>query len=270
MALLEHWTEWMDRCALGLCAPASRQSLQQFAASRFSRFAHAYATRTSAGNPRQLTPPPPDAWHLFETHLRLRNTRSGKSYKQWLLARTASAGGQALDVIQGGATLIMRDVVRDALRREYAPRWMGSLNRPCGEPGAPTLEELIPSSTCTTASVEDREMSAMAVTGAERIFSGLSRRQRIALLARECGLSLSSPRAIHAAGCRKSVLYDAFLTALKTTADATRAQHPGERQDFLADLAIRTLAQLRRLALTWGRSEIGLRRFFFPDEETTA
>ena len=258
---LEDWTQWKATCALGLCAAGTRAALQEFAHSRFCRYMASYASVVQNAGAGSLTPSPGESWHRFETHLRLHNTREGKSYKEWIFARQALRESTLLDCIQGGATLLMRDVVREYLRRETSPANMVRLEAPLAagaggtDGSALTLEDLLPGAADTRDEVSEKEIRDMADAAAMPVFDAIPRRARVALLARELGLSLAHPEVVAAAGCGKSVLFTTYRKTLESLAGAVRERHPGLDRATLAELCIRLFETVRHTAVVWGRSE---------------
>ena len=258
MQTLEHWEEWKERCALGLCRKDTQRALQAFAHARFHRFAIVLAKTTNTPNPNTLTPAPAEAWHGLETHFCLRNTREGKSFKDWLFTPIGGHATPTLASVQGGATVLMRDVVRERLRREFSSRLMRSLDAPTGTLDgqfAPTLKELLAGPLDTAHDVEERELLDLASAEADKAMAGLDRRERIALLARELGLSLACPAVTQAAGCGKSVLNTAYHNALVGLAGHVRSRYPKEDKAALARLTILLFQNVKARILSWGKSE---------------
>lgn len=224
MAEIQHWQMWRERCALARCPQGARHDLCGFA---FDRFRHYL---------QKVTPsiPPPrahDAWHAFESHLALGRTRSAKAWKQWLFARGGSP--PTLNCIQGGATLIMRGVVRDHLRREHAPGWMLSLDGPVlhrTEPGsnALSLEELLPDPGDPLAAIEQQDIQTCANRLFPAVYGDLSPRERIALTIHQAGKALSDPSVTQAAQCGKSSLCNALCQAMQRMAHALQDALPQE------------------------------------------
>lgn len=265
MQTVEHWKIWREKCALGLCPSEAQRALQAFARERFFNYASAYARTTSVADPGLLTPEPAEAWHCFETHLQLHNTREGKAYKQWLLAR-AGTGPLDLNAIQSGATLIIRDAVRERLRREFPSRRAVELDAPVvadGSPSAPTLRDLLPAEADTLQEVALRDTEALADAEAGSAFAALSRRERIAILARELGLPLSHPAVIEAARCSRSVLTATFPRALQTLADHVQARFPAEDRETQAILTVLVFERVKTRIISWAKSEIACSRFFY-------
>ena len=257
---LSHWTEWNERCALALCGEETRQALRAFGSSRFRHYARVVAGNPAAGVDLATG----DHWHLFETHLALRQTRDGKRYKDWLFARVAESGDPPLDVIQGGAGLLMRDVVRAFVRAERPQRGAVSLDEPlrAGGEGTFTLNDLLPAAADPAQDMEAREFSCIAEGLADACFVGLAARERIAFAAREQGLPLSHPAVERCAGCGKSTLHAALSDAVGSVADRIRASYPDEAPATIRLLARLTLRGLGVRALSWAISEKGCARLF--------
>ncbi len=247
MPELKQWREWTVQCALGLCAAETRAELRAFVSLRFRHYARKCCFLTNADDPVQLFPSPADAWHLFESRLRLHQSPAGKSYKQWLLARGGEGADRAL--MESGVSLLVRDVVREYLRREHMPRTFGSLEQPV--PGltgeAVSLRELLPGDADTAATVEQRELDALAETCARDVMDRLSRREQVALLARETGRSITDPAVLQAAGCGKSELSRAYHKALETLASHVRSRFRQEDREHCAAIACATLEWVKAL-----------------------
>jgi hypothetical protein len=211
-----------------------------------------------------MTPEAAEAWHLFETWFCLRNTREGKSYKEWLFARCGPDASAWLDTVQGGASLLMRDVVRECLLREMPRKGHLSLSAPPGDgdEAVPDLQELLPDASDTRGEVEGRDFARIAGEEAHQAVSDLGRRERVALLARELGLPLSSPAALIAADCGRSQLSAAYFTALRNIAGGVSARHPGEDNQTLASLCVAVFEAAKKQIILWGESEIACRRLF--------
>ncbi len=249
---------WKEKCALDLCPPEIQSALQHFAHSRFFRFAAAYCQTTNTHDPNALTPCAAEAWHWFETYLQLRKTREGKVYKEWLFARKVSQDGTTgLDVIQGGATVLMRDVVRERLRREFSSRTFSALDAPINVGGGNqvTLHDLLPETDGMQDAVEQRELESMAELESKAFLASINRRERIAFLAHELGLSLANPTVTTLAGCGKSVLSTAFNGVLHGVAGQIRSRHPMEDKTTLINLTIASFDHLKKDIMKWGKSE---------------
>ncbi len=267
MAEWHDWLAWYRKCALAACDAPTREALQRFALARWQRYATVCAGATNCEAAAITLPSAAVAWHDFETALRLRSTRRGKAYKHWLFTRLPACSGKqtSLDAIQGGATLIMRDVVRERFRREMSRRGTLSMNAPLpGAPAeAPSLQELLPSPEHTLEHVQQRELAAWgAALAAELCRRILSRRAKIALLAREAGVSVAHPAVLAAAACGKSQLYAAYHEALQTIAETVNKRFEGDDRATRASLAVATLQALQAQLLAWAKSEKCMAEFF--------
>ena len=244
MPEVQYWREWRRHCALGLCGDGVRNELTGFVATRFQYYVRKCAHLTNADSPVQLIPQAADAWHLFETAVRIRNTRTGKSYKQWLFARCRAGEGDSV-ALDGGVSLLVRDVVRDYLRREHSPRIMASIDRPlCNKEGSTlSLHELLPDPAGGDA-VEQREIKRLAESCARDIIRRLAKNERVALAARAYGVPLSDLKVLAAADCGKSALAEAYSRGLRHIADYVNERFANEDRATRAELAIATLAKI--------------------------
>jgi hypothetical protein len=260
MADLESWWMWRERCALARCVPEVQGDLRGFAQNRYAL----YLRKLNTGN---LQPPSAaDAWHGFETHLALGPRRSQKSYKEWLFTR--GEGEATLDRIQGGATLLMRDVVRERLRREHSPSWMTSLDAPTGAGAdAPSLADLLPSPQDPLTEVERRDFAELATAAGGTAFAALTHRERIAVLASLSGLSLAHPVVVAAAACAKSSLFNALHSGMETLSGVVRESFGGEDASARTEIALLLLHQVRGRTVAWMRLEKSLAPLFLLLEE---
>jgi hypothetical protein len=264
---LEDWNTWITVCALDLCPGDTRQSLQRFVITRFVTLVRKYAalSRTDPGNAAASTPA--DAWHLFESHLHLQHTREGKSYKQWLNEHRWLNPENPLPCLESGASLIVRDVVREHLRREARRTCTQPLDTPlrsaCSQ--TYTLSELLPSPETTPDTIHNNEMTRLASDAARQVFRQLTRRERLALLARSLNLPLSSPTVTKAAACRKTTLCAAYRDSLKTIAAFIQEQFASEDRTIRAQLAVTTFSELHPLLVHWGKSEKQQLAFFMEE-----
>ncbi len=224
MAELEHWQMWQARCAAARCTPAAQRDLAGFAFDRFRRYLRKV-------RPSFAPPTASDAWHAFETHFALGRTRALKAWKAWLFAR---GGAQpTLSCIQGGATLIMRDVVRHYLRHEHHPGWMVSLDAPLDPAGdcqgrAIALEDLLPAAADPLAAVDAHDLQALVDQLLAGVGEQLSAREKIALTVHHAGKTLSHRAVMAAAQCGKSSLCNALYEGIQKMADLLQMALPQE------------------------------------------
>ncbi len=259
MAELEHWKSWRARCALARCTGETARDLQGFAHNRFCRYLRQYAPQLAQ------SPPATEAWHQFESYLALGQQRAAKAGKEWLFAR----GTAELDAVQGGATLIMRDVVRDYLRHEHAPTWMSALHAPVTFQGDPfTLCELLPDcSADPLAPLEMQEHTHLAASMARQAFEALNVRERIALIASHAGLSLAHPTVTDAAKCRKSTLFNCLHSALRSLSLCIRNAYPNETPESGLAIALALCDELYQHILDWISLEKPYARLFLLVKE---
>ena len=259
MANVNHWMEWKKTCALGLCEPDAQADLQAFVLARFRRYTSEYEPSSMTGGEYE----PRDAWHLFETYFQLSRGREGKCYKAWLFVRgsASSSGPAALQAIESGASLLLRDVVRERLRRERPHPQTQPLDEPySSKSGMLTVEDLLPCSVDTAGEVEKRDLEALANQLADGMLNDLTDRERMAMLAREQGISCAHPDMLKAAGCGKSALADAHPTALKKIAGRARKACPEESRDVLAALAVALFDAVRCRLLASANMESSVSR----------
>ena len=225
MAEWKHWLLWRETCALARCTQEAQHDLQGFAFHRFNLYLqklhHAAATPAAA-----------DAWHAFESHLALGHTRTAKAWKQWLFARSETE--PTLDGVQGGATLIMRDVVREHLRREHAPRWMRSVDAPIAGQRAPehattlSVADLLPDPADPLHTVDRNEQLALANSLYPLARDQLSLREKIALTVHHREKALYHASVLKAAGCSKSTICNALHHAMEKLAGTINGALPRE------------------------------------------
>ncbi len=250
---LEHWSQWKHRCALGLCADDTQHVLRKFAGIHFSRYLSRYANRTNAPNMRHMLSDT-DAWHLFETYLAVNSSRGGKRYKDWLFARAANEANKDA-AVTAGAVLMMRDVVRAHLRREYSADLMVSLSQPLEGVGSPfTVEDLLPGMLDPLDEIAERECAALARTQAQGFLQTMDHRERIAVLAKKRGMSLAHPAVCAAADCGKSVLHESFHAAARRLVTMLKETFKSEEPESVKMLVLMTFEEVSGLVLAWAAS----------------
>ncbi|NQU40397.1 MAG: hypothetical protein HQ523_10630 [Lentisphaerae bacterium] len=247
------WDEWKERCAVALCSPEARTTLQTFGGMRFRTLAQRCLPLINVTELSAVTLSDGDAWHLLERHMTLPDAINGKAYKQWLFARLEGSADPPFDIIQGGATLLMRWVVREHLRSEYLPSNHLSLDHPpASSPAAtPPLSELLPGTVDARCVVEQRELERLAAEEAAKQFTDLPRRARLALVARHLDIPLTDPRLLAHAECRRSAMHEAYRRAATQTIDRLRADHPNDDPATVTDLALLTFEVLTHLCFAW-------------------
>lgn len=254
---IEHWAEWRARCALLLCGNAAREALTAFVQVRFGKYLRQYGAYLMGGAEGHLPlPAANDAWHLFETHLAVDQTRDGRTYKGWLFDRIAGSSDDPLSVIQGGATLLTREVVREYLRREQSPPGTSSLQAPATDGTSSwTLEELLPDTGNPAEEAARREYEALADGEAAALFETAGLRERVAVLAKDLGFSCAHPAVTGAAGCGKSLIALAWQSVMQRLAERVRQSFAGEDRAEQALLANLTAIALQRRVRAWAALE---------------
>ena len=267
------WRTWRAACAVDLCPPSDAVVLRAFGAQRFRFYLDRYASRTGH-RPREgqtlRVSEDKDAWHFLETHAQAGATREGKRYKDWLFARaeqgtdTETGTDTWLRAVESGASLLMRDAVREYLRREHAAAFMESLQRPAsrGDDTAYTLEELIPDQVDPLGIVEAREWNELGRATAESYLATMTARERIALWARANSIALSDPDLTRWAACGKSALHDAYTQCVKRLCAEIKRSYAAESPAIWVQLARVTLERLNGLLFQKIMAEKGAARFF--------
>jgi hypothetical protein len=245
--VLASWREWKERCALTLCAAETQHALLDFLFPRFMRYVQRYAHRVNV-SAEKLTLPSRDAWHLFESHVSLSAHRKGKRYKEWLFARASGGDEAVLRGVESGVSLLVRDVVREYLRRECSPAQTVSFaDSHMGGCSTGTLETLLPGSVDPAHETARREFIDLAEAEAAAFVETLSRREKVALLARRLCLSVTNPVVMNLAGCGKSALSKAYRTVFFRLSDTIRNRFAQEDEKVLCMLCIHTFDRITEL-----------------------
>ncbi|MBT3191672.1 MAG: hypothetical protein HN341_03875 [Verrucomicrobia bacterium] len=263
---LEDWKEWKRHCARALCSEDAQRRLAAFAHSRFRVQLRRQIAATSLlhADAGRQQPTAEDAWHLFESYAALTTTRQGKRYKDWIFARVSDSSTSPFDTIQSGASLIMRSVVRAHLRTEYAHRRSVSFDQPVGD-GSLTLGDLL-ASTTDPADAATGEHDSMAKTHAARLFSELSHRERVGLLAKCMGISLANASVLSAAGCRKSVLSQTVRDLFTRIKESLLREFQEDGPDAVMAFSTMVLSGLEACIYSWKSSEKNLPQCFHSVE----
>lgn len=272
---LSAWVEWKSRCAIVLCDESAQAVLYEFATTRFRRYVERYANATNVRQAGVIAANVDDAeaWHRFETHLTVTSTRGGKRYKDWLFARVPRRGSAPRDVIEGGAALLMRNVVREYLAQEFPPPGTVSLSRPVatGRDGAGlTLTDLLAAGASPADETARREYEELARGHAVPLFGELTRRERVALLAKRLGLSLARPEVERVAGCRKSMVNEAYRALVRQVDARVRARYADDGKDAVMALVLLVCEALEKCAFEWGKSERACRNLFMVGDTEDA
>jgi len=254
------WRSWKKYCAVDLCENSMGEELRNFGRfafqSQLKKYASSIGHDSSPLNPVETG----DAWHLLETHARVASNRAGKRYKDWLFQR-APEGVEWLNAVEAGAVLLMRDVVREQLRREYAPSFMTSMNRPVCDSGH-TLEDLIPDNAQFSRESDREKREEEAGTLAAEIHPRLDSRERIAIWARNNGFSLNDERVLKWTKCSRSALYEIHRKAVESICDEIKKYCPDESPSEQLCLARTVLEELGEIISLKINQENRATRFF--------
>jgi hypothetical protein len=260
MPSLEQWQEWGAQCAAARCAPETRAALHLFG---WQRFGH-YARRARGEGVAGCLPDAAGCWHLLEARLVTGRSRPGKAYKRWLFDRTAG-GGEPLDAVQGGASLLLRSVVRDFLRREAPRPATVSLDAPLeGVEGRLTLADLLPAPDATGA---EPDAPRLAGAIARAAFDALDVRARLLVLAKHLDLPLYHPAVTAAAGTSRSRASEIWREAFERLAAEARRACPDEDAGGRLRLCLLAAPELARLIFQWARAEKSAAPVFRVAEE---
>ncbi len=261
---LAAWVEWKKQCAYDLCADDTKAYLQEFAAVRFQKWLETCACSLRVTPRQHKGMPGRDIWHLLETRMTARKDLRGKRYKDWLFRRVQLSKDAPLDVIQGGATLILREAVRDLLRLEAAPGWVLSLSQPLVDSRDEgfTLEDILAGGVNPADQAALREYEAFAGKHACDVFKDLTQPERMAVLARKLGLSVACEEVELAAGCKKSTLSKLYRGFAGKVGRLLQSRHSGEDVESLLTLALMTMDRVAEEVVLWARGESACARLF--------
>ena len=233
------WQEWKDVCAADLCSASTSTALRQFGAVKFSTMVRKVLLTSNPLYPDMASIDAHHAWHLLETFVCVERSRTGKRYKDWMFRRSPDDTDNRLDALEGGAVLLMREVVREYLRREHAPAFMVSLDKPIGggEGVALSLAELLPDRVEPLSEIDAAEWSQLAARLAEDFYPTLSSRERIVLWARSQGFALNDPRLETWAKAGGGLLYKAHRKVVDQIGTWIKRHFPDESPAAMLHLA---------------------------------
>ena len=249
------WCQWKARCALGLCDRPTQGRLATFAMQRLRRYARRASGLTNLidGADRRLPHDAAQAWHLFETHALAVLTREGKAYKEWLFARTQNTGDAPCDVVEAGASLMLRDVARRFLMNECLRPGTRSLDAPVTGSVDETLtyRDLLPDAMTPADALAARELDMMAAQEASALFGELSYRERIGLAAKLSGVPLHHPELLAHCGCARTRMHGVVRDGLSKLPARLHRRYPDESHDDLFSFATTILRRLEEVLFSW-------------------
>ena len=261
---IDDWIEWKQMCDSARCSEDVRHRLWEWAGIQLNAHLRKWGAGQKLTEFGEWNEDPERAWHLFESHMVLKQVIGAKKPKDWLFDRLESGSGSPLDIIQGGGSLILRDVAKDLIRKNYSPPNWASLDAPV-TPAAEsslTLGDLLPDAVNPADEAAFNELTELAEAHAQELFSSMSRRQRVALMAKGLGISLAETTLLETVDCSKSTLYDALAAVKKELVDRIEHESGESDSESLQILAALTLQALEILCLRWAESENDLSRYF--------
>ena len=252
------WGQWRARCALAKCDPHPAAVLCRFAGSRTAGILRRLGPAAGLSVPEDR-----DAWHLFEVHMVTGRTRQGKRFKEWLFARALGQEGAArVDTLQGGATLIIRSVIREWIRREAPVAGWMSLDAPLPGTDGLNLADLVPSGASPADMAAEADIEILARQVAHRHMNTISRRVCVGLCLRALGFPLDGAAAERAAGCSKTTLHSAVRQFINALAADVLARYRSEAPGTGHAIARRAVQIVREKVVARSRQEKWAARFF--------
>lgn len=236
MDRLVFWREWREACALARIGETARAELTEFLGARF----YSVARRLRRPEVLQRLPDAAGRAGLFETWCALHPETAGKRYKDWLLTR----GDQRLGAVESGVSLMMRKVVAEWVRMEFARHPALSLDAPLGGEGDLSLEQLLPAPRVQRVDAETQTRVREQLTA---WVAGLSSVRRVAICARAHGLVFSDPRVTRTAGVGKSALYEQYRQCLAELVEGLRVWAPELEASALQDLTLDVLHEAEKM-----------------------
>jgi len=157
--------------------------------------------------------------------------------------------------VNGGAALLLKDVVREFLRNEYLPDYIISMNTPVHENGREiTIEDLLPGTIDPSDEMVAREFEQFAKDHAYTFFRKMNQKEKVAFLARDLGVPMSHPVIMKLTGRHKTVLNQLLQDAVQKIAETLKIQYADEAQDSVRLLTVLTIQEVNQCAQNWGKS----------------
>lgn len=258
------WLEWKQRCALGLCSESTRDALRLFAYQRFARYLPPAVRQVTRRLTDAAVPPARDCWHIFETYSLAQSERRNSSYKNWLFARAAQSQNPLKEILEGGASLLMRSAVRHHVAREYSRGESLDGYLELGRSGfsAHGIDELLCHHVSPASEVDAREFREHADPLAAEFFEAATRRERIVILAKTLGISLADRLVEARAGVRRNALSRTYRNFVVSVCARIETRYPDEDRDAIIQLSVMTIELIKNRTFSWGRQEKACADFF--------
>ncbi len=258
LTTLDQWQEWRQLCALARCQPTTRAALQYFAHHRFLYYGgHVLGARGIA----ETAPDAAACWHLFETHLVVARPKSGRRYKEWLFARLAGSHDHPVDIIQGGASLIVRSAVAAWMRAEQRRPRTISLQTPLRETTGLMLIDLLPAVTEPPPYAKSETEEAVQQL-LPHYRSSLKPAERVVILAKRLKLTLYHPAILQLCGVGRSQASNIWRNSFKRLAALVRQHYPGDSGKWQMRVALTLFQHISDEIYFRGRVEKRLQQLF--------
>jgi len=179
----------------------------------------------------------------------------GKRYKAWLSESAFGHDQPDVEPLEAKASLLMRDVAREYVRRECPASFMTPLDL------APSwVQESMDEHPVN--SIIENEWIALAHRHAEERFPHIAHSTRIALLARDAGISLAHPLVEQAASAKKSALCKHVNRVWTEVANDIKETYPEDSPADWLKLTSLILREINNLTFLWIRAENKFAQFF--------
>jgi hypothetical protein len=272
MAEFEDWMQWKERCALGLCEVLRADRLAAYAHSQFKSHAGKLPEHFGPGRKALSNTDGKTAFHYLETFCLTRNPKVsalGKDYKEWIFLRLKTLPeGTPLSIVEKGASLVLRDAVRQLAAKELNPFPEDS---GVGDDGFPS-EQQLPDPRVEELGATYRAHAEEAGRQASRLFPGLTGRERELLVVRHRGLHFNDPGVVEICGVRKSQLFAKARELEHRIKDQIRPFVPSDgmaAEMLLLRMTWKRLAELVIDAARQDSPESSIRRLLLlPEEES--
>lgn len=251
---LENWVEWKEKCDLHRCSEETQSALLSYAISRFRDLVGlACATHSRPViNTGEISAW--GAWEMFDGYFIERGKNTGKCYKDHLFLKAGNASDVGVGELERIAFWMLRDVIKDFVRRHYPRRDTTSLYEPIkkSDPKSPLVIDFVESEGATPYEAADAsDAMRVAPSYAREFFGHLEARERVLLVALGFDLPASCVEVLKAAGCQKSTLCAArFGLGQRLSAWLTREKsEDGMRMRSLV------LQAMVKLSMEWAAQE---------------
>jgi hypothetical protein len=273
---LEPWLEWKEACTIDKCKTEEHvEYLKRFGFHRFCKNIEIINTKQCRQKSSSLSLPAyqhkDDAedgstklfwWNLLEAKMIAGANKGGKLYKDWLFDRLNILKGTQVAIIESGASVLMRDVVRKHVCEEYCGKLEQSLDVPLGDDASFSMKDVYyvvhVYNACARWLIDEiiiRDYERLGGEIASPYFKSMSNRERVAVLASALDVSLANPEVCRMAGCQHAMVYAALHKCQKNITSIIADKYPEEDKESVRFLNYYSLLALSELCVEWGKSE---------------